>query len=786
VKKCIGWLLDLYAHPMKGISVWLVGEDGKPHNFYQDFETVFYTRGTNERLHELCIFLRMNYPKEDVKLSKVTKEDLFDGPQTLLAIGVSNFPLFKKVSLEAIENFSDLIFYDIDIALTVRYAAAHDVFLMAHCEVFSEDDGKIINIKALDTPYDLDPPLPKLRILHLRPDTDPSHRSPKFLVAKFGKSSQRLSFDQPCELISLLNGILASFDPDVIQSRFGDSWLLPKLLKLSQKTGIPLTLNRDPSVPIVRRREAKFSSYGRSHYRAPQIHLRGRWQVDVENTMTFSQYQLIGAIEHTRLSSLPLQEVARRSPGAALNAMQMLTALKRGTLIPYLHQKGEIARKFGEFMRADRGGLVLQPPPGIFPNVAILDFSSMMPSLMIRYNVSPETVVSIEDEREGYEVPDIGVKVLKTPGLIPLTLKPMRDKRLALKQLLKSIDKNDPRYRTLSKQYSVVRKVTDRKAVVDSLKWLGVVCYGRLNFANATFGRISSHEAVSYLSRKNIMRARSIAASMGFEAKHLYVDSVFLSKIGATAEDFQAVADKIAEQTGLPMDFDGTIYPWFAFLATRENPKISVPNRFYGLSCDGNHKIRGIALRRGDTPRFVANLQNDVLEVLAKETDPSNLPKRLPEILEMVESQLSTLKKREVPLEQLVITQTLSRELDKYSVLSPLFCAARQLESQGQTVRRGQRVPFVYTARGPGVHAWNLSTELDPKGIDVLKYKELAFRAVYEVLQPLGITEHVLRGWILNKASYVMPEDLINPSQQLAKQEVPIFADLPFLHMDVV
>ena len=52
--------------------------------------------------------------------------------------------------------------------------------------------------------------------------------------------------------------------------------------------------------------------------------------MDVENCMTYNQYRLSGAIEQTRLSSLPLQEVARRSPGAAIAAMQDLTALRRG------------------------------------------------------------------------------------------------------------------------------------------------------------------------------------------------------------------------------------------------------------------------------------------------------------------------------------------------------------------------------------------------------------------------------------------------------------------------
>ena len=786
MKRVLGWLFDLYAHPTKGVALWLVGEDGKPYSFYQDFETVFYARASDQRLHDLGVFLRKKYPKENIRLTRDEKEDLFDGPQVVMGIRVSSFALFNKIFREVQDSFSDLIFYDTDIPLTVRYAAANDVFMMARCEVISEDDGKIISIKALETPDELDPKLPNLRILSLKPDTDPSHKPPKFLIAKYGKSYLRLSFERPAELIGHLNGILVGYDPDVIQTHFGDGWLLSKLLEISQKTGISFNLNRDTSISVLRKKAIDFFNYGRAHYRSAQIHLRGRWHVDVENGMTYNQYHLVGAMEHSRLSCLPLQEVARRSPGAAMAAMINLTALKRGTLVPYQRQKGEIAKTFSEFVRGDRGGLVLQPPPGIFKNLAILDFSSMMPSLMIKYNVSPETVVSIEDQREGFEIRDLGVKVLTTPGLIPQALKPMRDKRLVLKRLLKTTDKNDPRYRSLQQRYKVLTKATNRKAVTDALKWLGVVCYGRLGFAMATFGRLNAHEVVSYLSRKNVMRARSIAASMGFETKHLYVDSVFLCKDGATAEDFQGLADKIAEQTQLPMDFDGTIYPWFAFLATRENPNISVANRFYGLSPDGDHKIRGIALRRSDTPRFVANIQKEVLEILAKEIDPKKLANLLPEILEMVQENLSTLKKREVPLEQLVVTQTLSRELSKYSVLSSPVVAARQLELQGKTLRRGQTIRFIHTAKGPGAHAWDLPTELDPRGIDVLQYRELAFRAVYEVLQPLGITERVLKDWILNKASYVMPKDLTNPSQQFAKQEVPLFGDLPFLHLDVV
>src|SRR5699024_6048317 len=127
-----------------------------------------------------------------------------------------NSTLFRKLFQEVHENFSNLIFYDADIDLTIRYAAAHSVFMMARCEVTAEADGKVISIKVQDDLYELDPRLPNLRILHLRTDTEPSHRDPKYLIAKFGKSHLRLPFNRPTELLSLINEALVSFDPDVI------------------------------------------------------------------------------------------------------------------------------------------------------------------------------------------------------------------------------------------------------------------------------------------------------------------------------------------------------------------------------------------------------------------------------------------------------------------------------------------------------------------------------------------------------------------------------------------
>jgi len=772
MKKYNGWLFDLYDHPIRGMVLWLIGEDGKPYCFHQDFEILFYAYGPFLRLHELGKHLRAKYPRQEVRLERVVKEDLFAGSIELMGIGVASNLTYRNLFQDVHETFSDLTFYNVDIPLSVRYAAACNVFMMAHCEVFAETDGRLLKIRALDTPYEISPELPRLKILFLKPDSDPLYRIPQYLSLKFGKAYMRLTFDAPADLLHLLNGVLTSFDPDVIHTYFGDAWLFPYLLELSKKTGIPFNPNRDQTLPILRRKAVSFYTYGHAHHRASQTHLRGRWHVDVMNCI-HSQYPLPGAIEQTRLGSLPLQEVARRSPGASIASMQNLTAMKRGTLVPYQHQKGEIPKTFNQFVRADRGGLVFQPTPGIFENVAVLDFSSKMASIMIAYNVSPETVVSLDADGEGYEIPELGVKILSRPGLIPQTLRSMRDKRLTLKRLLKSMDRNDPRHRSLHRRYKVVS---------DSLKWLTVVCYGRLGFANSTFGRINAHEVVSYLSRKAITEAKHIAEAQGFDVLHLYVDSLFVSRPAATREDFQMLVHAIEQCTQLPMDLEN-IYSWFAFLGSRQNPNVSVANRFYGVAVNGEHKIRGIAQRRADTCRFAAAIQMGVLQILARETDPSKLPDMLPEVLSFIHVQLDALKSRQIPVEQLVVTQSLSRELDGYSVLSPLASAARQLQTQGRKIKMGQRIRFVYIRPAPGVHAWGLPNGPDLRSIDILRYQELVLRAVYEILQPLGLTDSTLRHWLLEKVGYLVSPGRLG-SMDPAKLETPLFSHLKYVRLD--
>jgi hypothetical protein len=93
----------------------------------------------------------------------------------------------------------------------------------------------------------------------------------------------------------------------------------------------------------------------------------------------------------------------------------------------------------------------------------------------------------------------------------------------------------------------------------------------------------------------------------------------------------------------------------------------------------------------------------------------------------------------------------------------------------------GQRIQFIYTRAKQGVWAWDLPEPFDPALIDIVRYKELLFRAIHEVLQPLGVPESVLRNWMFGQASYLVPPGLLHN-----RLELPLFANLSRVRMDMI
>jgi len=752
-----GWLLDVYADPRDGVTLWFLdGGEGARLRLSQAFPITFYISGPPERLRAVWRFLKSQ--PVSLTLSRTQRRDLFeDDPVDVLAVQVEQPAAQPVLFRRTARDFPDLTYYDADLPLSLRHAAVHGTFPSARCRVIADEDGWMHEIEVLDSPWDLDTLAPPLRILSIEPDVDPSHASPRQLNVRTARGiAYRLVLEPERALLINLRAILRRHDPDLLYTKWGDTWLLPLLLDLSRRCNVPLPLNRDPGLGVARRAERSYFTYGQIIHRGQQIHLFGRWHVDIFNAMLFHDYELDGVMELARVTGLPVQTVARVSPGSGISAMQMVTALREGVLVPWHKQQAEYLKSALELLRADQGGMVYQPLIGLHRDVAEIDFISMYPSIMERFNISPETVGMEGSDAD--HVPELGIHVdRERPGLVPQTLKPLLDKRLEIKTSLATMPSWDPR-----------RKLF--KARASAHKWLLVTCFGYLGYKNARFGRIEAHESVTAYGREALLLAKEAAEDMGLTVLHMYVDGLWVKKEGLNrVSDFQSLLDEITERTGLPIALEG-IYNWLAFLPSKVDPRLPVPNRYFGAFQDGSLKTRGIELRRRDTPVFIIQIQMEILRLLADAPDAGRLTDCLPEIVARLRGRLAHLGSYSVPLEHLLVAQKLSRELDEYRVPSPAARAVAQLEAIGKSLRPGQMVQFLYTLGKPGVVAWDLPHPPNPKTLDVARYTELLVRAAVSVLQPLGVDDEMLRKWLFGEYGYtglaenqLFPLDLVAP-----------------------
>jgi DNA polymerase-2 len=697
-----GWLLDVYAEEEGGITLWLLTDNDKRLRLRMDFDITFYAAGDFGLLRQAWMALK----GKEVRLERRTRRDLFLGERDVLAVTTSKPSSVHKLFGELQRQFPSLDYYDADIPLSLRFIAQTNTHLLGRCRVVMDEEW-IEFMEPLNSPWEIDPtPIP-LRILTLTPDHNPAVRKPGKLRVQYGQREYNLQLDSPRLFMVGLKADFQRLDPDLILTDYGDTWLFPQLKMWSEETGIKLNPNRDGNRQVLTRRADSYFAYGQVVYRGAQTYLFGRWHIDRHNAMSFGEYGLEGAMEQARVTGIGVQEMARKSPGAGITAMQMSTAFRNGIMVPVQKQQVEGTKTLIELIRADHGGLIYQPLIGLHANVAQIDFSSMYPAIMVKHNISPETV-GREDAPE---------------GLVPATLRPLVEKRLKLKNLLLELNPRDCRVEIL-------------KSRAAALKWLLVVCFGYLGYKNARFGKIESHEAVTAVSRELMLQAKEIAEDMGHTVLHMYVDCLFVQQDGfQRPSDFTPLMNAIVGKTGIPIVLEG-VFKWVAFLSSKRDARVPVPNQYFGAFQDGTLKYRGIELRRRDTTLWVRKIQLAALETLAHAQTPEEFADHVPHVLTLVDRAKRELRTGRVPLHELIVRQKLSRALDGYKSPSPAARAALQLQEKGRQIAPGQTMEFLFARNASGVHAWELGEALAPENLDVKRYFNLLDRAIQTVIDP--------------------------------------------------
>src|SRR5215510_13746318 len=722
-----GWLLDVYP-AQDGMVVWLLGEDGRRFRTVDPFVPTFYLAASPSALGPLLQLLRRASCRVSTK--QVERHELgASHPISVLEVSVHAPSQFASLTRQLIQTYPDTQFFHVDVSLPQRYFYDRRLFPLAHCEAELTAEGRIHSIQALESPWDTDYVLPPLTIMELSPDgnsPNPNHGGRGSLVVR-AEGEERVLEGEDADVLRCLHVLLMRHDPDILLTDWGDSYLLPRLMTMADRLRLPFALNRDDARLVGTKKPHSYFSYGRIVSHAGARILSGRLHLDHHNSFALAETGLAGLIEQARVAKVDLQQMARTTTGTGITSMQLETACRDGLLIPYRKQEPEAFKSALELLQTDQGGLVFAPIVGYHEQVGELDFSSMYPSIMVRFNISPETVNCRCCRNEPTaRVPEIGNHTcLHHKGLVPRTLAPLLDKRAKYKRLM-----------AVATQ-PAARAVLDQRQT--ALKWLLVVSFGYLGYKNARFGRIEAHESVTAYSRDLLLRAKEIAEQQGYRLLHAIVDSLWLVKPGAVRADYDGLAQAISKRTEISIGVEG-LYHWIGFLPSRVNPLMPVPNQFVGLFDHGAMKIRGIEIRRSDAPCLVKRAQAEMLRCLSEVHTLAELRGQIPQALEIVRTYRRYLLDRHATIEELAITKSLSKEPQAYRHQTLSMIAAQELLARGVSLQAGDTIHYIITdadAAYPSDRARAVPGLDGTWSYDVSAYDSLLLKAALVLLKPL-------------------------------------------------
>ena len=415
---------------------------------------------------------------------------------------------------------------------------------------------------------------------------------------------------------------------------------------------------------------------------------RRRVYISYDSTV-LEPHEYHGLLELSRLSYTDLGRVSRYSIGKILTTIEAIEAINRRMAVPEYRIDVEKPKTIQDLYIVDRGGIYYIPKPGIYWNVAQCDFTSLYPNIIVKYNISNETV-----NKEGcskYLVAPIKIHkiCMDNKGIVPIVLERLIKRRVFLKDLAK--ETGDP----------------SLYARQNAIKWILVACFGYLGYRNARFGKIEAYECVTAYARYLLDKTIDIVRRNGFRVIHAIVDSIWVYGEEATLEDYTNLCREISREIGIRMELE-TYYKWLYLPKNNSRPPIAQINRYYGVDYNGEIKVKGIELVRRDTPPLIKRFQREAINILSKADNLDELSQYIKKVLSLHSKYKAKIVDGEVSIEDLLITKRVTRRWSEYRGKNLFIDAIRKYRLlEGDVVKfivtsRREAVPIEYWRKGMG------------------------------------------------------------------------------------
>lgn len=598
-----------------------------------------------------------------------------------------------------------------DIPFAYRYLIDKDLACMDGVKIKGREIGGKIKSYEIDEIERVEIEVPDLKILAFdcemlssfgMPDAE---KDPIIVIAvKWGdgeKEFEIISEREERKILQRFVEIIKTVDPDIIVGYNQDAFDWPYLRKRAEKLKVPLNIGRDGSQISFKGGRPKIA--GRLNVDLYDIAMRitevkikrleniaeflgtkidmedieardinKYWETDKEKVLLHAKRDVMHTFmiakellpmhyEMAKLIRLPLDDVTRIGRGKQVDWLLLSEAKK----------VGEVAPNAAEVAETYEGAFVIEPERGLHENVAELDFASMYPSIMVAFNISPDTL----SPNGEYIAPEVGYRFKKQPdGFFKRILISLIKRRQEIKKIMKNMNENDPNYKLLDIKQQTLKILTNS-------------FYGYMGWGGARWYCKACAEATTAWGRHFIKTSAKIAEQMGFKVLYGDTDSIFVSKpVGI--EELKKEVDKLIERISkeLPVQIElDELFKTIFFVEKK---------RYAGLTIEGKILVRGLEVRRGDWCELAKRAQKEVIEILLRERNPEKAMKLVSRIIEDI-------RKGNVKLEDIVIYKGLTKKPSKYEAIQAHVKAAKKAEEIGIFYPVGSKIGYI-VVKGTG------------------------------------------------------------------------------------
>lgn len=429
-----------------------------------------------------------------------------------------------------------------------------------------------------------------------------------------------------------------------------------------------------------------------------------------------------------RISRLSMEDVTRLGVSAWIRNLFYYEHRRLGYLIPepddIVVVKGGTVTKAVIKGKKYLGAIVMEPKPGVYFEVSVLDFASMYPSIIRRWNLSYDTVRCSHDKCRDNKIPGTTHWVcVERRGLTSLIIGLLTEMRVRW-------------YKPKSRG----------EGIDDYVKaWYNIVQQALKVMLNASYGVMGAEpfplycppvaESTAAIGRYVITSTVDKAKALGVEVVYGDTDSIFLHKPSSRQVDF--LKEWSRSNLGIDLDVD-KMYRYVTFSGLKKN--------YLGVFEDGAVDIKGLVGKKRNTPEFLKVAFSNMIESLASVKSPEDFERVKEEVRKIAQSYYLRLRRREMSLDELAFRVMLSRPVDKYVKTTPQHVrAAQQLASFGREVQPGDLISYVKVRGVPGVKPILLA-RIDE--VDVDKYIGHMDTTFGQVLDALNISFNEILGEI--------------------------------------